>query len=82
MTPYRVTWHPAAERALLAIPNWRIAQRIAEAVETFARTGVGNPERANQTTWRLRVAGHAIIFSMNSQTRELLVWAIVKSSTK
>lgn len=75
-TPFRVRWHAAAERDLLALPHWRTAARVAEAVEEFAARGTGQIERLSGTMIRLRVGGYAAILSVDVGAEEISVWHV------
>jgi hypothetical protein len=80
---WNVRWEAAAERTLLAIPDWRVAERIARAVHDFASTGAGMIERVATDTsapFRLRVPPYVVRLSLEPTTRALRVWSVWRSS--
>lgn len=80
---WAIVWEAAAERSLLAIPDWRMAESIAMAVNDLATAGVGVVERVGTDTsapFRLRVPPFSVRFSVDAESRTLRVWAVWRSS--
>ncbi|HVH42356.1 MAG TPA: hypothetical protein VM925_08425 [Labilithrix sp.] len=80
---WAVVWERPAERRLLEIRPWQMAESVAMAVHDFATTGFGQVERVKTDTsapLRLRVQPYVVRFSLEQETRTLRVWAIWRGS--
>lgn len=73
-----VRWHPAAERSLLALPHWKTAAAVAEAVQRFATTGKGEVRRdpVRPGVYRLRASGFVVAFAL--EAGELVVLGLAR----
>ena len=71
-----VSWHASAEAALLRIPHWRTASRVAAAVERFAQSGDGEPRAiaGRPGLYELRAEGYRVLFTALGD--ELTVWSV------
>ena len=71
-----ILWEPGAERALLR--HWHTAEKIGAAVLRFAGTGEGDVERIGPR-YRLRAAGHHVIFRVDDAAQTLIVFGVYPS---
>lgn len=71
-----VYWHAGAEAALLRIPHWRTAARVAAAVARFAETGDGEPRAIDGRPglYELRAEGYRVLFTALGD--DLTVWSV------
>ena len=79
-TPWAVEWDEHASRDLeaLARRDPRLARRIRQAVTAYATTGHGDvlKLRGYVNRWRQRVGTWRVIFTLEPQTRILLVLSV------
>ena len=76
-----VRWHRLAERDFYELPHWRTAERIDEAVQRFASSGVGELRRietAQGIEHRLLVPPYFVRLSRDRATRTIHVWRIAR----
>jgi hypothetical protein len=67
-----VDWDPGAEAALLRIPSWRTAARVAGAVLIFATTGVGPVVAVGGGHFELHTPGYVVRFVVRNSVLVVL----------
>lgn len=81
MTPWQLLWAPAALRDFDALPHWRSAERIDEAIQLLARTGQG-PTRRAAVDGRLEdvllVPPYFVVLSRVREDRTIVLWRIIR----
>lgn len=78
---WRLEWTALAVRDLLAIPGWRTAARIDEAILRLAETGQGEFRRMvvdGQAETVILIAPYAVLVSRDRPRRTLVVRRIVR----
>ncbi|MBX3226269.1 MAG: hypothetical protein KIT84_43220 [Labilithrix sp.] len=81
MKPWQLLWAPAALRDLHAVPHWRSAERIDEAVQRLAETGEGPTRRAaieGRLEDILLVPPYFVVLSRVREDRTIVVWRIIR----
>ncbi|MFT3769186.1 MAG: hypothetical protein QM820_27420 [Minicystis sp.] len=73
-----VVWSPAGEAALLRLPSWRLAARVARGVEDLARNGEGELRRvgASRTEFALYVGSCCVRLSFDQASRRIDIWHV------
>lgn len=79
---FEISWSPAAEWALRAIP-WRDAARVDAAVQEFARSGSGEVSRVyphDPRSLRLKVSTYLVRMTLDPETLTLTVILVFRTS--
>jgi len=79
--PWTLVWAPAALRDFWALPQWRSAERIDEALQRFAETGEGPLRRASiggTSETVLLVPPYFTVLSRVREDRTIIVWRIIR----
>lgn len=71
---FRVEWRPGAARSIEGIPA-RDAQRIAQAVRTYAETGFGDVRRlkGRPGQCRLRAGDYRVLFTLDYASQSMVI---------
>jgi mRNA interferase RelE/StbE len=79
--PYTVVWPEAVATALVRLRHRQpdVSERLVEAVERYAATGVGDVLKLQgRAGYRLRVGGWRVLFELDHAQRRLLVLAVAR----
>ena len=78
---WAIEWSPAASRDFYALPSWKTAARIDEAVQRLAATGEGELRRVEidgTFVTRLLVPPYALLVSRDRTRRTIVVWRVLR----